>query len=48
MGLQNMDKIEQKNTAVNILETSDGKSFTPILLNCTEHLKEMSELERTK
>lgn len=42
VGLQNMHKFEQDNTAVNILESVDGKEFTSVVINCTEHLKDKS------
>jgi len=39
IGLENMEKFAQNNTAVNVLEYDDqSKSFTAILLNCTAHL----------
>jgi len=37
MGLQNMHRLEQHNTAVNILEF-DGHRYKAITLNCTKHL----------
>ncbi|PRP86689.1 hypothetical protein PROFUN_05168 [Planoprotostelium fungivorum] len=41
IGLENMEKFQQNNTAVNILEwDEETKSFTLQLLNCTAHLEE--------
>jgi len=37
LGYENMHRMEQYNTAVNILEF-DGKEFKAVLLNCTKHL----------
>lgn len=41
IGLENMEKFQQNNTAVNVIEYDpSSKDFTVALLNCTSHLEE--------